>query len=133
MSDSLPMTERVTALLEFLHASGSAPDDDRTQRNQIRHLLRELDAMIDVHSLEALARKFHKLDPVPTPHVDECNTLLASTDPKRVSTILLLGLVRTTFSYQSLLPAWRPLADRMTEEIKKRRPKEWRELLTGIV
>lgn len=127
------MTEPVDDLLDFLHASGSGGADRATDRRQMGALVRKLNGMLDISSLDSLARTFHGHEPSPAPQATECNEILAAVDVSRVSTNLLVGLVRSTFPKRSLLPAWYGLRDSIRLEFTAREPKRWRALLNGLL
>jgi len=123
------MTERVEKLLVFLHATR---DGQMSEDEQLDRLLGDLDDMLDIASLGALSRVFYKQDPAHTPHAEECNSLLEQVDVCRLSTQMVVSLVRFTCSKQSLLPAWGKLCELAVREVKVREPSTWEALMTGL-
>ena len=127
------MTERVKSLLEFLHASGSIPDEDARGDRQLDRLLEDLDGMLDISSLDSLARSFHKEDPRPSPHAEECNEMLKEVDLTRLSPLMVSSLVIFTSHNRTMLPAWYQMRDDAVVHLKEQLPDRWEGLLSGVL
>lgn len=110
------MTERVAKLLGLLHSSrgGKVRDKD------LDALFRGLDDMMNIASMVSLARNLHGQPPIPTEHVDECNSLFEQVDVEKVHEEMLANLLRVVSSKRSLFPAWEPLRDRVRAELTSR-------------
>jgi hypothetical protein len=116
------------SLLAFLHGTREHPAP-----NDIDRLLEGLDAMLDIGSLDSLARLVHGDAPLDTPYIGECNDLLASVDVGQLSTTMVVAIVRFTASRKSLLSAWEPLRSRAVLELESREPARWRALMHGLL
>jgi len=127
------VTVRVDEVLEFLHASGATPEDAPGGDQELDKLMEILDGMLDIASLDSLARGLHKMEPKSSPYAKVCDELLSKVEPARVSTLLLLSLVRFTCSRREMLPAWYVLRDDAVAEIKKRLPDRWESIMMGLL
>lgn len=127
------MTERVKKLLEMLHSSRDALADAKAVDEQIDTLFGAVDDMLDVASLDSLSRNLYKQPPRRSPYETEVNTLLASVDVCRVSTVMLVSLLTITYSKRTLLSEWVKLRDLARHELQVREPERWRGLLGGLL
>jgi len=127
------VTQEAQTILAMLHGSVDAPVEEGVMDPRLKSLLRYLDDKLDISSLGALARAFHDVEEPPSPHGSEVNDLLAAVDVRRVSTLLLMSVVRFTCRSRGVLPAWYALRDDAAREFKKREPGRWREILTGLL
>jgi hypothetical protein len=127
------VTVRIEDVLEYLHASGETADDASRQDQHLDRLLDDLDGMFDVASLGALARNFHGVEPPPSPYAGVCNEILEKVEPSRVSTLMLMSLVRFTCGRRGMLPAWYQLRDDAVVQLRGRLPDRWKALMTGLL
>lgn len=121
------MTERVKKLLEMLHSSRDALADAKAVDEQIDTLFGAVDDM------DSLSRNLYKQPPRRSPYETEVNTLLASVDVCRVSTVMLVSLLTITYSKRTLLSEWVKLRDLARHELQVREPERWRGLLGGLL
>jgi hypothetical protein len=92
-----------------------------------------LDGMFDIASLDSLARGLYKIEPPSSPYAKVGNEILEKVEPSRVSTLILMGLVRFTCNRRDTMPAWYQLRDDAAEEIKSRKPGSWKQLMQGLM
>lgn len=123
------MTERVERLLEFLHSTRDGGLDEDVQLDR---LLADLDDMLDICSLDSLARTVHNKPPRETPYMQECNMVLEKVDVCRLSTMMLISLPRFTYSKKEFLPAWDKLCQIAVAETRVREPETWKDLMHGL-
>lgn len=120
-------------VLGYLHGSIDIPEDASRSDKMLDRLLGDLDEMLDIASLGALARAFHKVDEPPTPHASTCDRILREVDVSRVSILLMMSLVRFTARHRAQLPAWYDCRDRVVAEMKARKHPDWRETMLGLL
>lgn len=130
------MTERVENMLASLHASRAEADADGGDRiaasKRIDRIFEDLQDMVGIALLGAIARNFHGLPPLSTPHMEECDTLLARVDVSKVSIDGLVTLIRGTCMKKTLLPSWYGLRDRIRDEFDARKL-DTKSLLVGLL
>ena len=127
------VTVRVDDVLEYLHASGQMPDDATRRDQQLDRLMDDLDGMLDIASLDSLARSLYKIEQPSSPYAKVCNEILEKVEPARVSTLMLMSLVRFTCRSRAELPAWYQLRDDTVAELKKRDHSNWKDLMQGLM
>jgi len=122
------VTKRVKDLLEFLHATR----DNDDPRRDLGRLIHDVNDMLDIASLDTIARNFHGDEPKDTPGRPEANELLENVDVCCLSTQMLVGLARYTFSKRALLPAWPKFVELAVAECRVRHPNKWESLMSGL-
>jgi len=127
------VTVRADDMLEYLHASGELPEDAPRQDQQLDRLMEDLDGMLDIASLDSLARGLYKVEDPPSPYAGVCDEILSKVEPSRVSTLMLSALVRFTCRSRAMLPAWYQLRDGAVAELKKRLPDQWEGIMAGLL
>ena len=136
MDNQENISQRCRLILDSMHESRK-PLGDRssgiTLDEELDIIIGGIDDMLDIASLDALSRVWHRTPEPPSQHASECNDLLKYVEPEKVRTTLLLALLRFTFRHRSELPDWDSARDSIASVLRDRVPDEYKALLHGLM